>query len=106
MNNFKISLRNLLHKPLYAFLAVFSLAISIGLLIGIQQLDASVKNQFENGLGSIDMVVGAKGSPLQLVLSSVLHIDNPTGNIDYAEAKRIEKNPLVKRRCLFLMGII
>lgn len=97
MNNFKISLRNLLHKPLYAFLAVFSLAISIGLLIGIQQLDASVKNQFENGLGSIDMVVGAKGSPLQLVLSSVLHIDNPTGNIDYAEAKRIEKNPLVKK---------
>ncbi|MBC6997006.1 ABC transporter permease [Cytophaga sp. FL35] len=96
MNNWKISLRNLLHKPLYAFLAIFSLAISIGLLLCVQQLDASVKNQFENGLGKVDMVIGAKGSPLQLVLSSVLHIDNPTGNIPYAQANKLAKNPMVK----------
>ncbi|MDO6519396.1 ABC transporter permease [Zobellia uliginosa] len=96
MNNWKISLKNLLHKPLYAFLSVFSLSISIGLLLGIQQLDTSIQNQFENGLGSIEMVVGAKGSPLQLVLSSVLHIDKPTGNIAYSEVAKIKKNPLIK----------
>ena len=41
------------------------------------------------------MVVGAKGSPLQLVLSTVLYIDNPTGNIPYKEAKKIAKNKYV-----------
>ncbi|WP_339705542.1 ABC transporter permease [uncultured Kriegella sp.] len=96
MNNWKISLKNLIHKPLYAFLSIFSLSISIGLLLGIQQLDTSIQNQFENGLGTIEMVVGAKGSPLQLVLSSVLHIDNPTGNIAYSEVAKMKKNPLVK----------
>ncbi|WP_289039611.1 ABC transporter permease [uncultured Zobellia sp.] len=96
MNNWKISIKNLIHKPLYAFLSIFSLSISIGLLLGIQQLDTSMQNQFENGLGSIEMVVGAKGSPLQLVLSSVLHIDNPTGNIAYSEVVKMKKNPLVK----------
>ena len=35
----------------------------------------------DNNLKGIDMVVGAKGSPLQLILSSVYHIDSPTGNI-------------------------
>ena len=41
------------------------------------------------------MVVGSKGSPLQLILSSIYHIDNPTGNIPYREAIKIDNNPLV-----------
>ena len=97
MNIWKISLSNSLHKPLYALLSLLSLSISIGLLLGIQQLDASIKYQFENSLGDVDMVLGAKGSPLQLVLASVLHMDNPTGNISLAEAEKITKNPLIKK---------
>lgn len=97
MNICKISLSNLRHKPLYAFLSILSLSISIALLFGIQQLDASIKGQFKNSLGKIDMVLGAKGSPLQLVLSSVLHIDNPTGNISLAAAKKTAQNPIVKQ---------
>lgn len=96
MNNWKISIKNLIHKPLYTFLGIFSLSISIGLLLGIQQLDTSVQDQFENGSGNVEMVVGAKGSPLQLVLSSVLHIDNPTGNIPYSSVEELAKDPLVK----------
>lgn len=96
MNIWKISIKNLFHKPLYTFLSILSLAISIGLLLGIKQLDASVKQQFDNSLGNIDLVIGAKGSPLQLVLASIMHLDNPTGNISYKEAKKIGKNPLIK----------
>jgi len=64
--------------------------------LGIQQLKRSFRNQIENNLGKIDVVVGAKGSPLQLVLASILHLDNPTGNISYNEAKRISRSPMVK----------
>lgn len=96
MNIWKISIKNLFHKPLYTLLSIISLAISIGLLLGIRQLDTAVKQQFDNSLGNIDLVIGAKGSPLQLVLASVMHIDNPTGNISYQEAKKISKNPLIK----------
>ena len=81
MNIWKISLQNIKSKPLYTILSVFSLALSITLLLGIQQLKTSFEHQIDNNLGKIDLVIGAKGSPLQLVLASVLHLDNPTGNI-------------------------
>jgi putative ABC transport system permease protein len=97
MTLWKISIQNIKTKPLYTLLSVFILGLSIALLLGIQQLKSSFKYQMENNLGDIDLVVGAKGSPLQLVLSSVLHLDNPTGNISYKEAKKIGSNRLVKR---------
>jgi putative ABC transport system permease protein len=96
MNIWNISLQNIKSKPLYTFLSIFIASLSIALLLGTQQLKRSFENQIENNLGKIDVVVGAKGSPLQLVLASVLHLDNPTGNISYKEALKISKNPLIK----------
>jgi len=96
MNIWKISLKNIKSKPLYTFLSILILALSIALLLGIKQLEASFKYQMQNNLGDIDLVIGAKGSPLQLVLASVLHMDNPTGNISYEEAKKIGKSPFIK----------
>lgn len=97
MNIWKISLANIKSKPLYTFISIFTLAISIGLLIGIQQLQSSFKHQSENNLGNIDLVLGAKGSPLQLILASVLHLDTPTGNISFKEADSVAKNPMIKK---------
>ncbi|WP_438712694.1 ABC transporter permease [Aquimarina muelleri] len=96
MTIWKISLQNIKTRPLYTFLSVFTLSLSIALLLGIQQLKTSFEHQMENNLGAIDLVIGAKGSPLQLVLASVLHLDNPTGNILYKDAKKISKSPLIK----------
>ncbi|MCK0160001.1 ABC transporter permease [Allomuricauda sp. F6463D] len=97
MNIWKISIRNFRFKPLYTLLGILILSVSIALLVGIQQLDKSFKQQLDNNLGDIDMVVGAKGSPLQLVLASVLHVDNPTGNISFKEAKSLIKNPMIEK---------
>lgn len=96
MNVWKISLKNIKSKRLYTFLSVLILALSIALILGIRQLETSFKYQMENNLGEIDLVIGAKGSPLQLVLASVLHMDNPTGNISYEEAKKIGKSAFIK----------
>ena len=97
MNIWSISLQNIKSKPLYTLLSILMLALSISLLLGIQQLKTSFKYQMENNLGAIDLVLGAKGSPLQLVLSSILHLDNPTGNISYSEAIKMKKNPMVDK---------
>jgi putative ABC transport system permease protein len=64
MNIWNISIQNIKAKPLYTFLSVFILSLSIAMLLGIQQLQWSFKNQITNNLGEIDVVVGAKGSPL------------------------------------------
>jgi putative ABC transport system permease protein len=59
-----------------------------------------MQDQFEKKMtqdaAGIDLVVGAKGSPLQIILSGVYHIDFPTGNIPMEEAKKLTRNRLVK----------
>jgi len=50
------------------------------------------------------MVVGAKGSPLQLILSAVYHIDSPTGNISVEDAKKIKNNRMVGSSIDLLYG--
>ncbi len=96
MNIWSISIQNIKSKSLYTFLSVFILSLSIALLLGVQQLKKSFKNQIKNNTNNIDLVIGAKGSPLQLVLASVLHLNNPTGNIPYTVVQKISKNPMVK----------
>ena len=54
------------------------------------------KSTFNKNNPNVDVVVGAKGSPLQLILSSLHHIDIPTGNINYENAKKIIKHPAIK----------
>ena len=54
------------------------------------------KDTFNKNNPNLDVIIGAKGSPLQLVLSSIHHIDIPTGNISYKNAKNIIQHPAIK----------
>ncbi|WP_152538602.1 ABC transporter permease [Aquimarina macrocephali] len=77
-------------------LSVLLLLLSISLTTFVLQVRNQLNQHLENNTKPFDMVIGAKGSPLQLVLSSVLHIDDPTGNIPLDEALKIARNPMVK----------
>lgn len=59
-------------------------------------LENQLSEKFNKNIKDIDFVLGAKGSPLQLILANVYHIDAPTGNIKVSEAQKIIKNPTVK----------
>ena len=95
MNAFQLGFKNFCSKPLTSTLSILLLAISVGLISFVLMVADQVKAGFEKDLRGIDMVVGAKGSPLQLVLSAIYHMDVPTGNIDLAEAEDIRKNRFV-----------
>ncbi|OIQ36852.1 MAG: permease [Bacteroidetes bacterium MedPE-SWsnd-G1] len=104
MNIVKLSYKNIIAKPLQTFLTVLILSLSIGLLLGVKQLNKVFESQLQQSLNGVDMVVGAKGSPLQLVLSTVLHIDNPTGNIPYNKAKEIAENKYIQEAIPISIG--
>ncbi|MDG2073661.1 MAG: ABC transporter permease, partial [Polaribacter sp.] len=104
MNIVKLSYKNIATKPLQTFLTVLILSLSIGLLLGVKQLNKVFESQLQQSLNGVDMVVGAKGSPLQLVLSAVLHIDNPTGNISFTEAKKIAKGRYIEEAIPISIG--
>lgn len=104
MNLFKISWRNLLDKPLSSFLSGLLMTLGITIISLLLLLNKQVSEQFTKNSKGIDMVLGAKGSPLQLILSSVYQIDAPTGNIPLDEAERLTHNPMIKTAIPLSMG--
>ena len=104
MNIFKLSLKNIFNKPLSSTISLALLILGIGIISLLLQLNTLIKDHMDNNLKGIDMVVGAKGSPLQLILSSVYHIDSPTGNISLEEAEKISKNRMVGSSIKLLYG--
>ena len=104
MNIFKLSIKNIFNKPLSSFISLALLILGIGIISLLLQLNTLIKDQMDNNLRGIDMVVGAKGSPLQLILSSVYHIDSPTGNISLKDAENISKNRMVGSSIKILYG--
>ena len=87
-----------------SILSVLLTAFGVSIAILITQFGTNIKDRLNNDGKNIDIVVGAKASPLQLILSSIYHIDIPTGNIPYDETKQILKNPLVDRTIPLALG--
>mgnify|MGYP006270547317 CR=1 FL=1 len=82
----------MLSRPLSTGLSLLLLVLGVGMISLLLQVNSLVQEQMRKNVRGIDMVVGAKGSPLQLILSSVFHIDNPTGNISLEEARQLTRN--------------
>jgi putative ABC transport system permease protein len=104
MNIFKISYKGLKDKKLSSFLSILLVAFGIAIISSLLLLSDQLSKNLEKNAKDIDAVVGAKGSPLQLILSSIYYIDFPTGNIPLKDAERIARNPLVKMAVPLALG--
>jgi len=97
MNIFVLSWRYLWSRPLAASLNLLLLALGLASISFVLLISQQINRAFERDLAGIDVVVGAKGSPMQLILSGVFHIDAPTGNVPLAAIRELEKNPQVAK---------
>ncbi|WP_129713836.1 ABC transporter permease [Pedobacter sp. SYP-B3415] len=104
MNIVQIAGKSLLRNKLNTFLNIVLVAFGIGILSVLLLASSQISDKLEQNSKDIDLVVGAKGSPLQLILSSIYHIDFPTGNIPAAEADALAHNPLVKTAVPLALG--
>jgi len=82
------------------------LALGVALMSLLVLLDRQLTQQFERNLAGVDLVLGAKGSPLQLVTSTIYHADSPTGNIGIAEVKAFGRpgHPLIEKAVPLALG--
>ncbi|MDR0265965.1 MAG: ABC transporter permease [Sphingobacterium sp.] len=96
MNTIQLVWKNLSRQFGSALLSILLTAFGISILAVLSITGETFEKQLDNNSKNIDLVVGAKGSPLQLILSSVYHIDNPTGNIPLDELDPLRQNPLVR----------
>jgi putative ABC transport system permease protein len=92
----RIAWKNIWFKPLNTALSIILLTASVAIITLLILLQEQFEKKFSSNIDGIDLVLGAQGSPLQLILSSVYQVDAPTGNIDYAEAKKWMKHPFVE----------
>ncbi|MFY0686337.1 MAG: ABC transporter permease [Cyclobacteriaceae bacterium] len=95
MNIPKLSWKNTWSRPLTTLLNMLLTILGVVMISTLLTLGNQVKQTLERNLGGIDMVIGAKGSPLQIILSSVFHVDVPTGNIKLAEAQQFMRHRFI-----------
>lgn len=106
MNLLHVSWKNLWNKSLSTILSLILIAFGVGLLSVLVLFQNQFSEQFEKNQAGIGMVVGAKGSPLQLILNSMFHIDAPTGNIKIKDAAFLfnKKNPYIENSVPLSVG--
>ena len=96
MNFFFMAWQYLKFRWLVSLLTIFGISTGVALVCAVLALRHESEKALSRDAGLYDLVAGGKGSPLQLVLSSVYHLDSPTGNIPYKEYERIRSDPRVE----------
>ena len=99
-----IAWRYLLARPLAAALNLLLLTLGLGSITFVLLVGTQLDRVFERDLAGIDVVVGAKGSPMQLILAGVFHIDVPAGNIPLAAVLELQKDARVAQLIPISLG--
>jgi putative ABC transport system permease protein len=104
MNLPRLSLAYLKARALNTALNLVLLALGVGTIALLLLASHQIEERMGRDARGIDLVAGAKGSPMQLILSAVFHIDAPAGNIPLAEAKKLAQHRSVKRAIPLALG--
>ena len=91
-------------KPMNTVLNILLLALGIAVITVLLLFNNQLNEKISSNAKGIDLVVGAKGSPLQLILCSIFHIDFPTGNIKLSEAEKVVRHRMVKKAIPLALG--
>lgn len=93
---FALSLRSIANRRLSVALTVVAVALSVALLLGVERLRNDARASFAQTLSGTDLVVGARGGALQLLLYAVFHIGDATANLSWASVEHVAALPQVK----------
>ncbi len=95
MNLLKLSFSYLKRRALNTLLNVLLLSFGIATIVVLLLFSYQLEDNLYKNAEGVDAVVGAKGSPVQLILSGIFHIDAPTGNVNLKEARNLMNHPMV-----------
>jgi putative ABC transport system permease protein len=101
---FSYALRMLMARPGVALVNVLLLSLGVATITVLLLVSTQMERSMERDLAGVDVVVEAKGSPLQMILAGVLHVDVPAGNIPLEAAQELAKDPRVKQLIPLSLG--
>lgn len=91
----KLAIASLWNRKLTVALTVLSIAVGVFLLLGVEHIRSEAKNSFSKTVSGVDLIVGARTSPLNLLLYSVFHIGNASNNISWQSYREFSQKPEV-----------
>jgi putative ABC transport system permease protein len=100
----RLALAFLRAQGLGTALNIALMALGVAVITLVLLFTRQFEERFTRDAQGIDLVVGAKGSPLQLVLASIYHLDVPTGNIPLPEADKIATHAMVAKAIPLALG--
>ena len=101
---FRLAMQSLKSRVLTTWLTVTSIALSVTLLVGIEHLRAGVRESFAGTISGTDLIVGARGGSLQVLLSTVFGIGTPAGSVSMKTFERWKAHPAVKWAVPYTLG--
>lgn len=104
MNIATLSLSYLRARSLSTLLNVLLLALGVATITLLLLATDQLEERMQRDARGIDLVVGAKGSPMQIILSAIYHLDVPTGNIAYKQTQEIARHRAVKKAIPLALG--
>lgn len=104
MSTIALAFRYLWSRPLAALLNLLLLTLGLASITFVVLVGEQAQRAFQRDLAGIDLVVGAKGSPMQLILSGVFHIDVPPGNVPLADVQALARQPQVAKLIPISLG--
>lgn len=90
-----LAMKSLWNRRYVAGLTLIAIALSVGLLLGVERLRTESKNSFTNTLSDTDLIVGARTGATQLLLYSVFRIGDATNNMDWKSYQTLATDPRV-----------
>ena len=104
MKTIALAFRYLWSRPLQALLNLLLLTLGLASITFVLLASEQIDRAFQRDLAGIDLVVGAKGSPMQLILAGVFHIDVPPGNVALKDVQALRKQPQVDKLIPLSLG--
>ena len=90
-----LALRSIGNRAGTALLTILTVAISVTLFLGVEKVRHAARASFENTISGVDLIVGARSSPVNLLLYSVFHIGDATNNITWESYQAVAGAPNV-----------
>ncbi len=95
MTIIQLAVKSLRNRKTTALLTIFSIAVSVSLLLSVERIRVEAHNSFTNTLSGTDIIVGARNSPINLLLYSVFHIGSATNNITWESYQQLANHDSV-----------
>lgn len=95
MTVLKLARASLWNRRSTAALVICSVALSVALLLGVERLRVEARHSFANTLSGVDLIVGARSGPINLLLYSVFRMGDPTSNVSWASVEKLRTHPQV-----------